>query len=206
VDEQSKRLSRTDLENLEQVIDRFENAWQQGQGPILEHYLPPAEPDRRAALIELVHRDIKPSNLIVRLEDATVKLLDLGLAHLVLPPEETDQSSTLTREGTVVGTPDYMAPEQTLNAHAADIRSDIYSLGCTLYNLLTGTVPFPGKNLAEKLLKQQVQEPRPLEQLRPEAPVELRTVLWKMMAKQAEERYQTPGEVAAALEPWSGRS
>ncbi len=153
----------------------------------------------------LVHRDIKPSNLIVRLEDATVKLLDLGLARLVLPPDEaTDQSSTLTREGTVVGTPDYMAPEQTLNAHAADIRSDIYSLGCTLYHLLTGKLPFPGKNLAEKLLKQQVQEPRPVEDLRPDTPPELRAVLRKMMAKQAEDRYQTPKEVSAALEPWSG--
>jgi serine/threonine protein kinase len=173
VDEQSKRLSRADWENLEQVIDRFVHAWQQGQGPILEHHLPPPGPGRRAALIELVH---------------------------------TDQSSTLTREGTMVGTPDYMAPEQTLNAPAADIPSDINSLGCTLYHLLTGTVPFPGKNLAEKLLNQQVQEPRPLEQLRPKAPAKLRTVLRKMMAKQAEERYQTPGDVAAALEPWSARS
>jgi serine/threonine-protein kinase len=153
----------------------------------------------------LVHRDIKPSNLIVRPADGTVKLLDLGLARLILPPEEGDQSSTLTREGTVVGTPDYMAPEQTLNAHAADIRSDIYSLGCTLYQLVTGKLPFPGKNLAEKLLNQQVQEPRPVRQLRPETPTEVAAILHHMMAKQADERFQTPAEVATALAPWSAR-
>ncbi len=74
----------------------------------------------------------------------------------------------MTRKGTVMGTPDYIAPEQALDSHTVDIRADLYCLGCTFYYLLTGRVPFPGGTLTEKLLKHQLDEPRPVEQLRPE--------------------------------------
>jgi serine/threonine-protein kinase len=147
----------------------------------------------------LVHRDIKPSNLILRLEDAVVKVLDLGLARLTLPREAGEPSSTLTAEGTVVGTPDFIAPEQTLCSHAADVRSDVYSLGCTLYFLLAGRVPFPGKNVAEKLLKHQTEDPVPVEELRSEVPAGVGLILRRMLAKQPEARFQIPGEVADVL-------
>jgi serine/threonine-protein kinase len=153
----------------------------------------------------MVHRDVKPSNLMLRLEDSVVKVLDLGLARLLLPSEAGERSSTLTQEGVIMGTPDYMAPEQTLDAHKADIRSDIYSLGCTLYYLLTGRLPFPGRNLAEKLLKHQVMEPRPVAELRPEVPPDLSAVLGQMLAKRPEDRYQTAALVAAALANLKGR-
>jgi WD40 repeat protein len=110
----------------------------------------------------------------------------------------------MTQEGTVVGTPDYMAPEQTLNAHEVDIRADLYSLGCTLYFLLTGKVPFPGGALGEKLLKHQLHEPIPIEQLRPDVPAEVARVVRRLMAKKPEDRFQTPVELVAALTPTVG--
>src|SRR5205807_1969728 len=112
----------------------------------------------------LVHRDIKPHNLLV--SGSLVKILDFGLARL---GEADDESSTLTQEGMVMGTPDYLAPEQARDAHTADIRADLYSLGCTLYFLLTGRAPFAGGTAAEKMYRHQFEEPAPLEQLRPEA-------------------------------------
>jgi tRNA A-37 threonylcarbamoyl transferase component Bud32 len=153
----------------------------------------------------LIHRDVKPSNLILRLEDGVVKLLDLGLARLILLPEGGEHSSTLTKEGAVVGTPDYMAPEQVLNAHGADARCDLYSLGCTLYHMLTGCTPFPGKNMAEKLLKQQVAQPRPVEELRQDTPAELAAIVRKLMAKEPEERFRTAAAAASALAAFGER-
>ncbi len=98
-----------------------------------------------------------------------------------------------------MGTADYIAPEQALDSHNADIRSDIYSLGCVFYFLLTGGAPFPGGTLLEKLLKHRLQEPTAVERLRPDMPPSAAAVLRKMMAKKPEDRYPTPGEVAAAL-------
>jgi serine/threonine-protein kinase len=147
----------------------------------------------------LVHRDIKPSNLMLRVEDGVIKVLDLGLARLILPLGMADASSTVTREGVMVGTPDFMAPEQSLNAHAADIRSDIYSLGCTFYYLLSGQVPFPAGGVAEKLLLHQREEPRPVRELCPATPEAVAEVLCRMMAKRPEDRYRQPAEAAAAL-------
>jgi serine/threonine protein kinase len=150
----------------------------------------------------LTHRDIKPSNLLCSAADATVKLLDLGLARLDNP--EQSGESDLTDTSTLMGTPDFIAPEQARDARAADIRSDLYSLGCTLYYLLTGSVPFPGGSLTEKLLKHQFDDPRPLEELRPEMPPALRAVVRRLMAKEPENRYPTPAEAAAALAPFTG--
>jgi serine/threonine-protein kinase len=146
---------------------------------------------------KLIHRDIKPSNLVLTKGDV-VKILDMGLARLQHDAGD-ETSSILTQEGAVMGTPDYIAPEQALHAHLADIRADIYSLGCSFYFLLTGLPPFPTGTLMQKLLRHRMDEPEPVEKLRPEVPVGVAAIVRRMMAKTPEERYQTPGEVAAAL-------
>lgn len=148
----------------------------------------------------LVHRDIKPSNLL-RTVDGVVKILDMGLARL--ENGGGPQHLSLTQKGTMMGTPAYIAPEQALDSKTADVRADVYSLGCTLYHLLTGRPPFPDGSLAEILLKHQLAEPEPIEQLRPDAPRELGDIVRKMMAKRPADRYQTPGEVAQALKEFS---
>jgi formylglycine-generating enzyme required for sulfatase activity/tRNA A-37 threonylcarbamoyl transferase component Bud32 len=156
----------------------------------------------------LVHRDIKPSNLLLTTPigtraGGTIKLLDMGLARLM-----GDNGSgggpahELTKAGTLVGTADYMAPEQAVDSHQADIRADIYSLGCTLYYLLTGQPPFPHGTVMQKLFSHNQEEPRPVEQLRVDLPDGLGPVVRRMMAKAPQDRYQTPGETAAALAPF----
>jgi serine/threonine protein kinase len=130
----------------------------------------------------MVHRDIKPQNLILAREGKrqVVKVLDFGLAKLT---REKEEEPGLTGTGQMLGTPDYIAPEQTLDATHADIRADIYSLGCTLYFLLTGNPPFKGRSLYEVLQAHQALEARPLNLARPEVPEELAAVVRKMMAK-----------------------
>jgi eukaryotic-like serine/threonine-protein kinase len=146
----------------------------------------------------LVHRDIKPANCLVDRHN-TVKLLDLGLAKLT----EDDQASlTMANEENVLGTADYLAPEQALNSHEADSRSDIYSLGCTLYFLLTGGPPFPEGSISERLLKHQTTRPESIFKSRPDAPPSLVDICETMMAKKPDERFQTAGEVAAQLKSW----
>jgi serine/threonine protein kinase len=157
----------------------------------------------------LVHRDIKPHNLIMSVRDGLIKVADLGLARLprAVNQEATSlltggirSSGTLTPENAaLVGTLDYLAPEQALSFHKADIRSDIYSLGCTLYYLLTGQSPVAGGTLAEKLMRHQQAEPPPVAQFRNDVPAALVGVLDKMLAKRPEDRYQTPAELASAL-------
>lgn len=147
----------------------------------------------------LVHRDIKPGNLLVTADGAVVKILDLGLARLDQPPIDGGRSTLVTQEGTVVGTPDYLAPEQARQSHTADIRADLYSLGCVFYCLLTGRPPFPGGSIMDKILKHQSQQPKPLEQMRPDVPPRVAAIVRKLMAKKPEERYQAPMEVATAL-------
>ncbi|TWT36274.1 Serine/threonine-protein kinase PrkC [Posidoniimonas corsicana] len=146
----------------------------------------------------LVHRDIKPANLLVD-QHKVVKLLDLGLAKMA---NDDEASLTLAHEENVLGTADYLAPEQALNSHTADERADIYSLGCTLYYLLTGRPPFPEGTISERLLKHQVETPEPIIKFRPDAPLSLVEICGRMMAKRAEERYQTAGEVGQALTAW----
>jgi Leucine-rich repeat (LRR) protein len=129
-----------------------------------------------------------------------VKILDMGLARFNMAEEDAGQTSTMTREGVVMGTPDYIAPEQSLDPHTVDIRADLYSLGCTLFFLLTGQPPFHKGSLGEKLLKHQLHEPPPLASLRPEAPAAVADVVARLLAKLPQDRYQTPAELAAALE------
>lgn len=151
----------------------------------------------------LVHRDIKPSNLMLTTR-GLVKVLDLGLARL--RAEEQPADAGLTGTGMVMGTPDYMAPEQLLDAHAVDIRADIYSLGCTLYELLTGAAPFSGPSYSSLMEKRQAHlttPPPPLSEHRPEVPAELADVVARMIAKLPEQRYATPAEVVDALQPFT---
>jgi serine/threonine-protein kinase len=164
----------------------------------------------------LVHRDIKPSNLLVARPEAgrrgdgprrggfshgLVKVLDMGLARM---ESVREPKASLTREGAMMGTPDYIAPEQARDASSADIRADLYSLGCTFYFLLTGSPPFPEGTMIEKLLKHQQDEPTPVEEMRPETPPEVVAVIRKLMAKRPVERYQTPFELVEALMPILG--
>ncbi|MCL4206273.1 MAG: protein kinase [Pirellulaceae bacterium] len=150
----------------------------------------------------LVHRDIKPSNLMLTRE-GTVKVLDLGLALLHTP---ASRGAEMTAAGSMMGTADYVAPEQVTDSHTVDIRADIYSLGCTLYKLLSGRAPFVGpeyKNDLIKIMAHVQKTPPPIAQLRSDIPADLVAVLERMMAKDPAERYATPAEVAAALAPFA---
>ena len=143
----------------------------------------------------LVHRDIKPGNLIVD-KTGTVKILDLGLARFF---HEENESITQKYDETVLGTADYLAPEQILDSHSVDIRADIYSLGTTLYYCLAGKAPFAEGTIPQKLIWHQTRQPKAIRRIRPEVPAALELVLFKMMAKDPNERYQDPKEVVAAL-------
>jgi serine/threonine protein kinase len=147
----------------------------------------------------LVHRDIKPSNLLLD-RTGTVKVLDLGLARFF-----RDEADDLSRQRleSPLGTTDYMAPEQALDSHQADIRADIYSLGATFYFLLAGHGPYKEGTPIEKLVRRQVEGPRPVREIRPEVPEGLAAVLERMMARDPAERYPTPAAVAEALETWT---
>jgi len=172
----------------------------------------------------VIHRDIKPSNLLVsgqrqavnsgrpdspsavqpgsptpdgHSSAPVVKILDFGLARF---ESETTARSNLTQVGRIVGTVDFMSPEQAEDPRKVDIRSDIYSLGCTLFYLLTGKPPFSGSDLVAKLMARLTQEPISIRTLRPDASTPLEQVLAKLLARDPQLRWQTPGEVARALE------
>src|SRR5207253_305627 len=132
---------------------------------------------------------------------AVIKILDMGLARLKQPLDS--QESTLTQEGMVMGTPDFMSPEQALDSRNVDIRADIFSLGGTLYYLLTGQVPFLGSTIMEKIYRLSYEEPEPVEKLCPGLPAEVAAIVRKMMAKKPPERFQLPMEVADALAPFA---
>ena len=147
----------------------------------------------------MVHRDIKPGNLLVD-RSGTVRLLDLGLARFF--EEKDEQSLTVAHEEKVLGTADYLAPEQALDSHQVDSRADIYSLGCTLYFLLTGHAPFMDGTLAQRLMAHQTKQPPPVPKDRPDAPPSLVAIINRMMAKQADQRYQSAIEVSKILASW----
>jgi serine/threonine protein kinase len=180
----------------------------------------------------LVHRDIKPSNLLltrvrpgagsssllrrppqmgVRNEPTAaappvVKVLDMGLARMVNGPERIDPNHPLTEVGMVMGTPDYIAPEQARDPHSADIRADLYGLGCTLYFLLVGKPPFPGGSMVEKLLRHQLDCAQPVGTLRSEVRPALAAIVQRLMQKNPADRPQTPAELVAALEKLNPQS
>lgn len=181
----------------------------------------------------LVHRDIKPVNLFLTLvaqetpsaadvlfatrsELATardnratmqmkpiIKILDWGLACLRNPSGTNAAADEPTQS--VVGTADYLSPEQARNPAGVDIRSDIYSLGCSLYFLLTGQAPYPDGSLMQKIIQHQQGEPRPIDEFRRDVPAPVAAIVKRMMAKQPEDRFQTPASAALALLPFTRR-
>ncbi|WP_373651956.1 protein kinase domain-containing protein [Schlesneria sp. DSM 10557] len=146
----------------------------------------------------IVHRDIKPANLLLDTE-GTVKILDMGLARLSVDGEDSPQAD-LTSTGTIMGTVDYMAPEQALDTKSADARADIYALGCSLYFLLTGKSTYEGETLMKKLLAHREQPIPALRTIHPEVTEELEVVFKKLVAKKVEDRYQSMTEVIIDLQ------
>ena len=148
----------------------------------------------------MVHRDVKPGNLLVDL-NGTVKVLDLGLARF-FTGEEEGESLTVAHDEKVLGTADYLAPEQALDSHTVDARADIYGLGCTMFFLLTGRPPFIEGTLTQRLMAHQTKTPPTVESLRPDTPATLAAILRTMMAKKAEDRHPTAKATADALFEW----
>ncbi|MEM9825029.1 MAG: serine/threonine-protein kinase [Planctomycetota bacterium] len=144
----------------------------------------------------VIHRDIKPANLLVD-SKGLVRLLDMGLA---LVSADDDESLTVMNNENVLGTADYLAPEQARNSHDVDHRADIYGLGCTMYFLLTGRPPFADGTLAQRISKHQNEMPTEIRKLRPRCPGELEGIVFKMIQKSPEYRYQNAGDVAEVLE------
>ncbi len=146
----------------------------------------------------VVHRDIKPANLLLDTE-GVVKILDMGLARIEASGDAATQAE-LTGTGAVMGTVDYMAPEQGLSTKHADARADIYSLGCSLHYLLIGKPTYDGETITAKLLAHHNSPPPNLCELRSDVPKPLQAIFAKMVAKKLEDRYQTMTEVIADLE------
>ncbi len=147
----------------------------------------------------LIHRDIKPSNIMIT-PDGDARILDLGLARA------TGEETTLTRPNVVVGTLDYASPEQLVNATAVDRRSDLYSLGCTLYFTLAGRAPFEGGDIVYKIFKQRMEDPEPLERVARGVPAAFAAIVRKLMAKKdapTTDRYSTCAELRADLARWT---
>ncbi len=167
----------------------------------------------------LVHRDIKPVNLflthplvpvkvasqgnkIKEIKQPLIKILDWGLAGLRSPKGQSGPQLAPSKTAGIVGTADFLSPEQARNYQTVDIRGDIYSLGCTLYFLLAGRAPFPTGSLMQKILQHQQADPEPLESFRSDMPSGLSRVLKRMLAKNPDDRFQTPAAVAVALAPF----
>lgn len=144
---------------------------------------------------EVVHRDIKPSNVLV-MEDGSIKLVDMGLARL----HQESSADDLTASGMTLGTFDYISPEQARDPRATDVRSDLYSLGCTIYFMLTGRPPFPEGTVLQKLLRHSSDQPVDVDSLRTDTPEALAEVVHRLLAKLPSDRYQTPADLIAALD------
>ncbi len=194
---------------MEYAQGRDLNDWLRTMGPLpvaaaCEFAMQAAEGLAHAHRQKMVHRDIKPVNLLVTWNVETnrplVKILDMGLARFV---SEVQEEGGVTQLGQAVGTPDYIAPEAAQNFMVADIRADIFSLGCSLYKLLSGQLPFGGNNTMEKLLARMTADAAPLRGARKDIPEVLEAVIAKMLARDPAKRYQTPAELAVALSPFA---
>jgi serine/threonine protein kinase len=152
----------------------------------------------------LVHRDLKPSNMMLigsspdSTLQATLKILDMGLGRTLF--DEAAGEENLTTEGVLLGTPDYMSPEQARDPRTIDIRSDIYSLGCVLYHLLAGQPPFPDSNIISQMIRHSTETPKPLKLFNPAVPDGLQQIVNWMMAKEPAQRYPTPERAAQAMQ------
>ncbi len=182
--------------NVEQVV--------KDQGPL--DYVTAVDTIRQAAdglghahQLGMVHRDVKPGNLLID-NHGVVKLLDLGLARFFKNSDE--ESLTIKHDEKVLGTADYLAPEQAVDSHQVDARADIYSLGCTMYFALTGHPPFTDGTLVQRLLAHQTKTPPSVSYERPDIDPSLLAILDKMMAKKTVDRYQSSAEVSEALSRW----
>ncbi len=188
-------MEYVDGTNLQDLVKKF------GQVDMLRacHYIyASAVGLQHAHEMGLIHRDIKPGNILLD-RTGVVKILDLGLARFF-----HDEEDALTKkyDENVLGTADYLAPEQALDSHTVDIRADIYSLGATFYYLLTGSAVFPEGSVAQKLIWHQNRQPKSIRTFRTDVPDEVIAIVEKMMAKKVENRYQSPAEVMGALAPW----
>ncbi len=151
--------------------------------------------------VGLIHRDIKPANILIN-SAGKVKILDLGLA---LFADDAQASLTIDFNDKVLGTADYLAPEQALNSHTVDARADLYGLGCTMYFMLTGHPPFPEGTIAQRIAKHQREMPKEIRKIRPECPGELEGICWKLMQKDPKFRYASAALTAEVLEAWSAK-
>jgi serine/threonine-protein kinase len=142
----------------------------------------------------VVHRDIKPSNIVIT-PTGRARIVDMGLARLHQMAGDRD----LTISGMTLGTFDYISPEQARDPRAADVRSDLYSLGCTMFFMLAGRAPFAEGTMVQKLLQHQQEPPPSIERLRPDVPRRLAAILGRLMAKDPGERYQRPVDLVADL-------
>jgi serine/threonine protein kinase len=202
-------LEYVDGPNLDQLVRK--------QGPLsvglaCDYVRQAASGLQCAHALGMLHRDIKPANIIVQWHGLNgpatpglVKIGDFGLARLCAPAGTSlsGHGTILTRENTVMGTPDYLSPEQARNLHHTDIRSDLYSLGCTFYFLLAGSVPFAGGTALEKLIRHSTAKPQALWEFRGDVPDAVLAIVQKLMAKDPSERFQTPAELADALAPYA---
>jgi eukaryotic-like serine/threonine-protein kinase len=189
-------MDYVDGSSLQEIVTRF------GPQSIerAAHYIQQAAQGLQAAFAAgLVHRDVKPANILLD-RRGVVRVLDLGLARF---HADDNPLTAQCDSNNVLGTADYVAPEQALNSHEVDVRADIYSLGGTFYFLLTGKPLFPMGKVTQKLIWHQTRQPTPLRELRPEVPAELAGIVERMIDKERARRYQTPNDLIEALRPWT---
>lgn len=183
--------------NLHKLVTRF--------GVLSEvraaHYISQAAQGLQCIMTSgLVHRDLKPGNLLLNRENV-IKVLDLGLARFM--DQRADDLTRNMEDERVLGTADFISPEQALHSHDVDIRADIYSLGMTFYFLLTGHLPFKATTVAGKLMSHQTKMPKALLSRRPDVSPALDAIITKMIQKRPSARFATPQEVVEALQPWT---
>lgn len=193
-------MEYVDGTSLQEIVARYAHEQRQFDPVRAAHYVAQAAVGmQHAHELGMVHRDIKPGNVLLD-RNGVIKVLDMGLARFF--HKQQDSVTEKYDEKCVLGTADYLAPEQAVS-NVVDVRADIYALGGTLYFLLTGQTPFPDGTVAAKLVAHQTREPKPVTEYRSDVPAGLLAVLRRMMAKDPNERYQTPIEVAEALAEWT---
>lgn len=196
-------MEYVDGSSLQDVIARYAGRKQWFDPVRACHYIAQAAAGmQHAADLGLIHRDIKPGNLLLD-RHGVIKVLDLGLARFF--DHRHDGLTERFDDKCVLGTADYLAPEQVTNDKPVDVRADVYGLGGTLYYLLTGSSPFPDGTVAQKLIAAQTQKPKPITTFRPDVPPALIAVIDRMMSKNPADRYQNMTEVMDALSPWTSQ-